>query len=76
MFHLHDWVRSVSYLIVHPKTNDLRQEGTCKPCSDQLFVGPTQCGLVQALPYNTTRKLIHLQTQMGRAVGIWVYLEN
>ena len=66
----------VPYLVVHPEANDLGQEGTCKASSDQLFVGPTLSRLIQALPYNAARKLIHLQTQVGWSFSIWVHLEN
>ena len=66
----------VPYLVVHPEANNLGQEGPCKASSDQLFVGPTQRRLIQALPYDTTRKLIHLQTQVGWAFSVWVHLEN
>lgn len=66
----------VPYLVVHPEANDLGQEGPCKASSDQLFVGPPQCGLIQALPHDATRKLIHFQSQVGRPVSVRVHLEN
>ena len=66
----------VPYLVVHPEANDLGQEGPCKASSDQLFVGPTQGRLIQTLPYDATCKLIHLKTQLGLPVSVWVHLEN
>lgn len=50
----------VPYLIVHPEADDLGQEGACEASSDQLFIGSTQGGLVQALPYDAACELIHL----------------
>lgn len=66
----------VPYLVVHPEANDLGQEGTRKASSDQLFVGPTQSRLVQALPHDATRELIHLYTQVGWPVSVRVHLGN
>lgn len=66
----------VPYLVVHPKANDLGQEGTRKASSDQLFVGSTQGRLIQALAHDAAGKLVHLQTQVWRPVSVWVHLQN
>lgn len=55
---------------------DLSQERPCKAGSDQLLVGSTQSRLIQALPYDTPRKLVHLNTLVRRPIRVWVHLEE
>ena len=64
------------YLVVHPQADDLGQEGAREASADQLLVGPAQRRLVQALPHHAPRKLVHLQAQVGRPVGVWVHLRR
>lgn len=65
-----------SYLVVHPEANDLGQEGPSKARSDQLFVGTTQSWLKQALPNDSTSKLIHFEPQVGWPISVRVHLRE
>lgn len=57
-------------LVVHPKADQLGEEGSGEPRPDQLPVGSTEGTLVQALADDLTGKLKVLQLEMGRPVRV------
>lgn len=58
---------------MHSKTDELSEEGSSEPSAHQLSVAATECALVQTLSHHSASKLVVLQLQVGRSLGIRVY---